>query len=265
MPQNPASRPVKVPRPRNGFILYRSYVAGNLPPCPLGTKRKQHEISQLAGALWRNETPDVKARFKAQAEVLKAEHHAKYPDFTYATKGKQNALHEPTTTISVEPEYTLIRENPPDDDLDSSSPTSESIDLPNHWDDNLEPNTIELDPSVILLNHANIQSVADALSEVSMDFVRVNLGEVPGSTSPVEEFYDWTEFLNLDYCDDAFDLQPPQPSLVPSEFHLNHVNTVPSSASEPQMERVFTEHEELVLQLLRTFTPEQLTQLTHTA
>ncbi|KAI5480876.1 hypothetical protein MNV49_006685 [Pseudohyphozyma bogoriensis] len=74
-----------MPRPQNAWILYRSekiklMKEENSAP----SKIRQSQYSQLIGHMWRNETPEVRARFEKLAEESKIAHALKYPNYQYA-------------------------------------------------------------------------------------------------------------------------------------------------------------------------------------
>ncbi|KAG9230091.1 mating-type protein Mat a-1, partial [Amylocarpus encephaloides] len=71
----------RVPRPANAFIKYRVYHHATIIANNPGIHN--NEISQIIGKMWANETEDVRAHFKAQAEEARQEHLRKYPDYQY--------------------------------------------------------------------------------------------------------------------------------------------------------------------------------------
>ncbi|KAK3904983.1 high mobility group box-domain-containing protein [Staphylotrichum tortipilum] len=68
-------------RPRNQFIIYRQWMSAkihaNNPGVTAGC------ISQIVAQMWRAETPEVKARFKALADEEDRVHKLKYPGYRY--------------------------------------------------------------------------------------------------------------------------------------------------------------------------------------
>ncbi|KAJ2925257.1 hypothetical protein H1R20_g11827, partial [Candolleomyces eurysporus] len=94
----PYNRPGnRIPRPRNAFIIFRSYY--NLQHAPLpsadGTKTNQNEVSKQAAKEWKSMTPEQQKPFQEQAKREKEEHHLLYPDYRYAPNGKKGAPAKP--------------------------------------------------------------------------------------------------------------------------------------------------------------------------
>ncbi|KAK3831977.1 MAG: high mobility group box domain-containing protein, partial [Linnemannia gamsii] len=73
-----ASKPFKVPRPANSFMLYRAE-NGKKYPGLVAT-----ELSAKLGEAWRKEPKDVRDRYEELAEQAKREHALKYPDYKFA-------------------------------------------------------------------------------------------------------------------------------------------------------------------------------------
>lgn len=71
----------RVPRPPNAWILYRSDCiqklrANTVEGAPRPT---QADLSKQFGEKWRNEDPEVKARYERLAEIARDDHAIKYP------------------------------------------------------------------------------------------------------------------------------------------------------------------------------------------
>ncbi|KAI0072644.1 hypothetical protein K474DRAFT_1604724, partial [Panus rudis PR-1116 ss-1] len=71
------SAPAHIRRPRNCFIIY------------LADKRKelqgnQKDVTQTVGAMWAKEEPEVRQHYARLADMERAEHKRKYPDYRYA-------------------------------------------------------------------------------------------------------------------------------------------------------------------------------------
>ncbi|KAF4541362.1 MAT1-2-1 [Lasiodiplodia theobromae] len=78
---NRRSRP---PRPMNAFMLYRRdnhpFVVANNPGA------HNNRISQIIGAMWRNETLQVKQQYRDMAAAHAAHHRQAFPDYRYAPR-----------------------------------------------------------------------------------------------------------------------------------------------------------------------------------
>ncbi|KAA1094772.1 mating type [Puccinia graminis f. sp. tritici] len=77
----------KLPRPPNSWILYRSDKIVEM--------KSQHNglaqclLSKEIATRWRNESQEVKSDYEKKAEVIKAEHAIKYPDYKYSPKRRK--------------------------------------------------------------------------------------------------------------------------------------------------------------------------------
>ncbi|KAJ3191963.1 hypothetical protein HK101_007235 [Irineochytrium annulatum] len=85
------------PRPSNSFILYRKEKHGEIMEQYRGTKALNNNvISKIVASMWRNEKPEVKAKYAAKAEEEKRAHMLKYPDYKYKPRKAPNkAKHVP--------------------------------------------------------------------------------------------------------------------------------------------------------------------------
>lgn len=94
----PYSRPNgRIPRPRNAFIIFRSYYNARHAPLPSagGAKTNQNEVSRQAAKVWKSLTPEQQKPYQDQAKREKEEHHRLYPDYRYAPNGKKCAPAKP--------------------------------------------------------------------------------------------------------------------------------------------------------------------------
>lgn len=94
MPAAPRKKidPLKVqpPRPPNAWIIYRTENQHNIPPpAPGEPPHTQAVVSRILGARWKKESPQVKAEYERRAEEKKAEHHIKFPDYTFKPLKKE--------------------------------------------------------------------------------------------------------------------------------------------------------------------------------
>lgn len=98
MPRAPPNRqleedtkPQKIPRPPNAWILYRTdrlrewreTRSPNDPPM------KQADISRFISTTWKIEPDDIKLDYEKRAAIAKAEHKKKYPDYKYNPISKE--------------------------------------------------------------------------------------------------------------------------------------------------------------------------------
>ncbi|WYZ37368.1 hypothetical protein EsH8_II_000874 [Colletotrichum jinshuiense] len=72
---------LKVPRPRNAFILYRQHHQAQVIAHHPGLSNP--EISKIIGEQWRVQAEDVKESWKKLAEEEKIRHQRQYPDYRY--------------------------------------------------------------------------------------------------------------------------------------------------------------------------------------
>ncbi|KAL9607279.1 MAG: hypothetical protein Q9167_007792 [Letrouitia subvulpina] len=72
---------IKVARPPNAFIMYRTYHHPIIKAA--NPNIHNNSISAILGTQWKNESVETKTRFKIAAENVKQEHSAKYPDYQY--------------------------------------------------------------------------------------------------------------------------------------------------------------------------------------
>ncbi|OLN92027.1 Repressor of filamentous growth 1 [Colletotrichum chlorophyti] len=72
---------LKVPRPRNAFILYRQHHQAQVIAQHPGLSNP--EISKIIGEQWRVQSEDVKESWKKLAEEEKIRHQRQYPDYRY--------------------------------------------------------------------------------------------------------------------------------------------------------------------------------------
>ncbi|KAK7471942.1 hypothetical protein VKT23_000048 [Stygiomarasmius scandens] len=71
-----------IPRPPNAFMLYRSHFwSTQKDTIP---ERDHRQISRLTGVMWNQLPEDQKEVFRREAEAVKKEHMAKFPDYKYA-------------------------------------------------------------------------------------------------------------------------------------------------------------------------------------
>ncbi|KAJ3218743.1 hypothetical protein HDU67_004263 [Dinochytrium kinnereticum] len=90
------------PRPSNSFILYRREKHAEIMSQYKGAKALNNNvISKIVATMWRQEEPEVKAKYAAKAEEEKKAHMLKYPDYKYRPRkspqkvGAKGAMQKP--------------------------------------------------------------------------------------------------------------------------------------------------------------------------
>ncbi|KAJ3417268.1 hypothetical protein HDV05_005724 [Chytridiales sp. JEL 0842] len=89
------------PRPSNSFILYRREKHSEIMSTYQGAKALNNNvISKIVANMWKDELPEVKAKYAAKAEEEKRIHMLKYPDYKYRPrkspqKGQQQQQQQP--------------------------------------------------------------------------------------------------------------------------------------------------------------------------
>ncbi|KAK4154863.1 mat A-3 [Chaetomidium leptoderma] len=78
---------VHIRRPRNQFIIYRQWMSARIHSRNPGVTAAC--ISQIVAQMWRDEKPEIKARFKDLADEGTRMHKAKYPGYRYVA-GRRN-------------------------------------------------------------------------------------------------------------------------------------------------------------------------------
>ncbi|KAJ3237202.1 hypothetical protein HDU78_004226 [Chytriomyces hyalinus] len=75
------------PRPPNSFIIYRKEKHAELMSQSTGTSTLNNNvISKIVGTMWKQEPPEIKARYAAKAQEEKRIHMLKHPDYKYRPK-----------------------------------------------------------------------------------------------------------------------------------------------------------------------------------
>ena len=81
------SSPAHVPRPRNAYLLYRSWALSYHPSLTgLRASTKQDMLSRMAGWLWNAESEEVRNHFMSLAAEEKKRHAEKYPGYSFIPK-----------------------------------------------------------------------------------------------------------------------------------------------------------------------------------
>ncbi|KAF8609420.1 hypothetical protein BDV93DRAFT_518242 [Ceratobasidium sp. AG-I] len=91
--------PGHIPRPRNAFILYRSwYVREGF----LADVESDHrEISRIVGKIWKELPESERARWRALAEKEKKEHAEKYPNYKYSPNSRRDGAPPPVRSAPL--------------------------------------------------------------------------------------------------------------------------------------------------------------------
>ncbi|KAK4139336.1 mat a-1 [Dichotomopilus funicola] len=74
----------KLPRPQNAYILYRKDMQNKVKAD--NPNLHNNEISILTGAMWKSETPEVRAKYHHKAAEIKAEFMLNNPDYRYTPR-----------------------------------------------------------------------------------------------------------------------------------------------------------------------------------
>ena len=81
------SSPAHVPRPRNAYLLFRSWALSYHPSLTgLRASTKQDMLSRMAGRLWSAESEEVRNHFMSLAAEEKKRHAEKYPGYSFMPK-----------------------------------------------------------------------------------------------------------------------------------------------------------------------------------
>ncbi|KAH9485275.1 Glycine-rich RNA-binding protein 4, mitochondrial [Psilocybe cubensis] len=80
---------IQPPRPANAWILYRRWKVKQLPPpAPGEPRRNQSDMSTFLAVCWRTEKQEIRDHFDRLADEAKAAHKARYPNYRYQPKKK---------------------------------------------------------------------------------------------------------------------------------------------------------------------------------
>lgn len=115
--------PGHIPRPRNAFIIFRSFYVYDRKSAGEG---QQNELSKQAGKVWNRMTEKERSPFVERAATEKRQHQAKYPNYTYCPgrgaarrrvrdsepKRKMSAASSSSSTTSASSEPTFVPEVP---------------------------------------------------------------------------------------------------------------------------------------------------------
>ncbi|KAM0458040.1 hypothetical protein ACHAO4_002761 [Trichoderma viride] len=99
------SKPAKIPRPPNAYILYRKDRHNIVKAANPGITN--NEISQILGRAWNKESREVRQKYKEMSEAIKVALLEKHPDYQYkprksSEKRRRTRRIHQTQGISVE-------------------------------------------------------------------------------------------------------------------------------------------------------------------
>lgn len=84
---------LKIPRPPNAFILFRSDILKKIrEKDPKNKTGKQRFLSRVAGEAWRRITPEERQAFNKLAEEARADHLKKYPNYKFSPQRKGSRM-----------------------------------------------------------------------------------------------------------------------------------------------------------------------------
>ncbi|KAJ7755711.1 hypothetical protein DFH07DRAFT_742999, partial [Mycena maculata] len=76
-PPHSTTKPVQPPRPPNAWILYRADKSKEI------GRKAQSDVSKEISAMWKAESPHIRAEYERRADLRKAEHQAMYPEYRF--------------------------------------------------------------------------------------------------------------------------------------------------------------------------------------
>ncbi|RHZ75668.1 hypothetical protein Glove_212g167 [Diversispora epigaea] len=160
----------KVPRPPNGFILYRKDFGAKVKLTQ--PKLRVQDISKMSSKEWQKEDPLVKSFFKILAEIQGENHNKEYPDYKYnPKKNKKNGkgrVSKRTRSKSKKSNIKNIKKNNDNKEAESSnSVENNNIDNGNHNDNNIIDNNINntINATSALSGYAEIEELTSPESD----------------------------------------------------------------------------------------------------
>ncbi|KAI0677074.1 hypothetical protein C8Q78DRAFT_1073810 [Trametes maxima] len=107
-----SSRPKRIPRPPNAFMLYRSHLlkTGQI---PRGVEHRQQNISRVAGECWNMLPDEEKRKWHNRAKDVLHEHMMKHPDYKFSPERKtprRKATQDPETPADGKKYIQFLRE-----------------------------------------------------------------------------------------------------------------------------------------------------------
>ncbi|KAJ7675097.1 hypothetical protein B0H17DRAFT_1140526 [Mycena rosella] len=79
----PGKKTVQPPRPPNAWILYRAEKSKDI------GRKAQSDVSKEISAMWKAESPHIRAEYERRADLKKAEHQAMYPEYRFQPVKKE--------------------------------------------------------------------------------------------------------------------------------------------------------------------------------
>jgi HMG (high mobility group) box len=101
--QSATGRPKQhIPRPPNAFMLFRSWMVKH-GPLPSDLKRRQQNLSQVAGNCWRRLNENERDLWREHAAIALQDHHKKYPMYKFSPTPKGAGRARKCKKMSKEP------------------------------------------------------------------------------------------------------------------------------------------------------------------
>ncbi|KAL2172582.1 hypothetical protein VTG60DRAFT_4701 [Thermothelomyces hinnuleus] len=98
---------IKIPRPPNAYILYRKDKHNEVKA--ENPNLHNNEISVITGAMWKSESPEVRAKYHQKAQEVKAHFMALHPNYRYAPRRSSEIRRRATRRASDAPEIPPIQ------------------------------------------------------------------------------------------------------------------------------------------------------------
>ncbi|KAF5370574.1 hypothetical protein D9758_002087 [Tetrapyrgos nigripes] len=94
---SPSEPEVKIPRPPNAWILFRSDMLRKINPHTWDangrpTRKTQAVVSKEVADLWKTASPDVRAEYERRADAKKAEHSIQFPNYRFTPLKKEDRM-----------------------------------------------------------------------------------------------------------------------------------------------------------------------------
>ncbi|KAG2008490.1 specific transcriptional repressor [Coprinopsis cinerea AmutBmut pab1-1] len=135
------TKPGHIPRPKNAFILYRSWFYKNRPPPQTqdGKKLNQNELSKQVAVSWNAMSEEDQEPFKKMYLEELARHKEMYPDYTYEPSNKSSRKSAKKKKRATQPKRKRSRSVDSDSDDESVSSFGSNHSTPPPTARNLRP------------------------------------------------------------------------------------------------------------------------------
>ncbi|EAU89391.2 hypothetical protein CC1G_07617 [Coprinopsis cinerea okayama7 len=126
------TKPGHIPRPKNAFILYRSWFYKNRPPPQTqdGKKLNQNELSKQVAVSWNAMSEEDQEPFKKMYLEELARHKEMYPDYTYEPSNKSSRKSAKKKKRATQPKRKRSRSVDSDSDDESVSSSGSNHSTP---------------------------------------------------------------------------------------------------------------------------------------